>query len=162
MSSSDAMGVQLCQFCNPNSRLYKSFQQDPVEMKTARFLANNLPGNVIPAENIPTYNDCGVKKRPDILYISGSLLTIIEVDEKRHSSYNQSCERSRMVEIISAALTDTDIKHVRMIRFNPDSCKDWPSKKYPLESRLQQLLDTVKNDEYDKDSQYHFTILYQY
>lgn len=40
--------------------------------------------------------------------------------------------------------------------------KDWPTSTHPLEKQWQQLLETVNNDQFEKDSKHPFTIIYQY
>lgn len=100
---------------------------------------------VYPTGNIQFYKGCGVNKKPDILYFADDTLCIIEVDERCHSGYDSSCEKSRIIEILSAALCDDDVRFVKVLRFNPDSCRDWSINQYPLERRLRALVAEIKS-----------------
>lgn len=54
----------------------------------------------------------------DIVYDCGTHFLVVEIDEHRHSSYNKSCEITRMKEICQAIGMPTIF-----IRYNPDSYK---------------------------------------
>jgi hypothetical protein len=57
------------------------------------------------------------KRRPDLLLDLGSHIIIVEVDENKHTDYDCSCERKRLMEL------SQDLHHrpIVFIRFNPDS-----------------------------------------
>lgn len=63
----------------------------------------------------------------------------------------------------SAALTDETVDNVRVMRFNPDSTRDWSIKAYPLESRWRNLVNTIKINTFKTQSdltfQYHIHVL---
>lgn len=57
------------------------------------------------------------RKRPDLLADFGDHIIIIEIDEFKHYTYENTCENKRMMEI------SQDLQHrpITFIRFNPDS-----------------------------------------
>lgn len=118
---------------------------------------------VYPTGNIQFYKGCGVTKKPDILYFADDTLCIIEVDEHGHSSYDSSCEKARIIEILSAALCDDDVRFVKVLRFNPDSCRDWSINQYPLEKRLRALVEEIKSiPNHTANNSHPFIIKYLY
>ncbi|KAI3432559.1 hypothetical protein D9Q98_004108 [Chlorella vulgaris] len=58
---------------------------------------------------------CG-RYRPDFVYSLDTHVVIVEVDEDQHSTYDQSCERKRMLDIFSS-FGGTP---VTFLRYNPD------------------------------------------
>lgn len=55
--------------------------------------------------------DVASQERPDILYFTGDTLSIIEVDEHGHTGYDTTCEKSRIMEIVSAACCSIPLYH---------------------------------------------------
>ena len=60
------------------------------------------------------------KRRPDLLLDLGSHIIIIEIDEDKHSGYDNTCENKRLMEL------SQDVHHrpIVFIRFNPDKYID--------------------------------------
>jgi hypothetical protein len=60
------------------------------------------------------------KRRPDLLLDLGSHIIIIEIDENKHSGYDNTCENKRLMEL------SKDVHHrpIVFIRFNPDKYID--------------------------------------
>ena len=60
------------------------------------------------------------KRRPDLLLDLGSHIIIIEIDEDKHSGYDNTCENKRLMEL------SQDVHHrpIVFIRFNPDKYVD--------------------------------------
>jgi hypothetical protein len=65
------------------------------------------------------------KRRPDLLLDLKSHIIIVEVDEKKHSSYDSASEKKRVVELSK----DVGDRPIVFIRFNPDTYKDNNGKK---------------------------------
>jgi hypothetical protein len=89
------------------------------------------------------------KKRPDIYFELNSHCLIVEIDENQHKTYDDSCECSRINEIVNGI----GGKSVIIIRFNPDTTKH-KSKKLPLllSDKINLLVNTIKEEltkEYD-------------
>lgn len=57
------------------------------------------------------------KRRPDLMCDIGSHVIIIEIDEHAHSSYDNTCENKRIMQISQ----DLEFRPIVFIRFNPDS-----------------------------------------
>jgi hypothetical protein len=57
------------------------------------------------------------KRRPDLMCDIGTHVIIIEVDEFAHSSYDNTCENKRIMQISQ----DLGFRPIVFIRFNPDS-----------------------------------------
>lgn len=88
------------------------------------------------------------KRRPDIFFELPRHYVIIEIDENQHKSYDDSCECSRINEIINALATD---KAVTFIRYNPDSVRN--NKKllnFTQSEKIDLLMKTI-NEELVKD-----------
>ena len=60
------------------------------------------------------------KKRPDIFIDMGNQIIIIEIDENKHTHYDNSCENRRIMELSQ----DVGHRSIVLIRFNPDSYKN--------------------------------------
>ena len=60
------------------------------------------------------------KRRPDLLLDLKSHIIIVEVDEKKHSSYDSSNDNKRVTEL----LKDVNNRPIVFIRFNPDNYID--------------------------------------
>lgn len=107
----------LCRFCDPSSKAAKSAREE----KVAAFLAAELPG-VAWARNrrLPDRSCPEVLSRPDFLVDRGSFYVVLEVDQFQHSGvdYTQSCELSRMYNIVAALGLPT-----YFVRYNPDGFK---------------------------------------
>lgn len=65
------------------------------------------------------------KRRPDILVDFGTHVSIMEIDENNHSSYDDNDENERMKEIVF----DLGLRPTVFIRFNPDGYVDKHTKK---------------------------------
>lgn len=63
-----------CSYCVPKSQRSMNYQENRVEMKMARYMAEHLPGNVYPVGNLQTYKGCGITKRPGISIFGRSLV----------------------------------------------------------------------------------------
>lgn len=99
-------------------------------------------------QNIHTYflhntssmlNNC-FKRRPDVYYECLTHDVIVEIDEHQHKRYDNSCECSRINEIINGI----GGKSVIFIRYNPDTIKN-KNKKITIckKDRLEQLIETI-------------------
>jgi len=63
-------------------------------------------------------NGCS-KKRPDIFFNLETHCIIVEIDENQHKSYDESCECSRINEIVNGI----GGRPVIIIRYNPDKIR---------------------------------------
>ena len=81
------------------------------------------------------------KKRPDIYFELATHCVIVEVDEFQHKTYEDSCECSRINEIVNGI----GGKPIVIIRYNPDNFKNkGKTLNSPIESRLNLLVKTIK------------------
>jgi len=83
------------------------------------------------------------KKRPDVFFELEKHCVIVEIDEHQHKTYDDSCECSRINEIVNGI----GGRSVIIIRFNPDIIKN--KKKnivIPMKDRLNTLINTIKNE----------------
>ncbi|MDD4930604.1 MAG: hypothetical protein PHG66_00420 [Candidatus Colwellbacteria bacterium] len=81
--------------------------------------------------------------RPDFLIDCGTHVIIVECDEFQHSSYNEDCEKIRMINIHQGF---GGLK-VMFVRFNPDGYTDHNLKKIKAgitSHRINRLISTVK------------------
>jgi hypothetical protein len=90
------------------------------------------------------------KKRPDIYFELDKHCVIVEVDEHQHNTYEDSCECSRINEIVNGI----GGKSVIIIRYNPDIVKN-KGKMLDIkqEDRIGLLVKSIKEElvkEYDK------------
>ena len=90
------------------------------------------------------------KKRPDIYFELERHCLIVEVDENQHNAYEDSCECSRINEIVNGI----GGKSVIIIRYNPDIVKN-KGKILDIkqEDRIGLLVKSIKEElvkEYDK------------
>ena len=93
------------------------------------------------------------KKRPDAYFELSKHCVIVEIDEHQHKSYSDSCECSRLNEIVNGI----GGKSVVVIRYNPDNIKHKGNKKIVRKAdRWNQLIKTVKA-ELDMDYD-HFNV----
>ena len=90
------------------------------------------------------------KRRPDMYYELNKHCVIVEIDENQHRGYGDSCECSRISEIVGGI----GGKSVIFIRFNPDPTRNKGNKlNLELGDKIDLLVDTVKkelNKDYDK------------
>ena len=87
-------------------------------------------------------NGCS-KKRPDIFFELSRHCVIVEIDEHQHRTYEDSCECSRLCEIVSGI----GGRSVVVIRFNPDSTrKAGRILAFEMADKLDLLTATVKNE----------------
>jgi hypothetical protein len=85
-------------------------------------------------------NGCS-KKRPDIYFELNTHCIIVEIDENQHKYYDDSCECSRINEIINGI----GGKSVIFIRFNPDITKNKNKNlKLKLSDKIDLLVETIK------------------
>lgn len=90
------------------------------------------------------------KKRPDIYFELNKHCVIVEVDENQHNTYEDSCECSRINEIVNGI----GGKSVIIIRYNPDIIKN-KNKKINISNleKIDLLVETIKTElikDYDK------------
>lgn len=88
---------------------------------------NHLKMSVRYDESVIAFNQCKIKRKPDILIDLQTHIIIIECDENQHSNYDNSCERARNQEIVEAFGFEVPLI---MLRFNPDSYEDNKSCKH--------------------------------
>ncbi len=121
----------VCESCN-NIRSKK-------ELTVVKFLREKIK---IPFEHNTSrmLNGCS-KKRPDIYYDMPMHSVIVEVDENQHAGYDESCEYSRINEIVNGI----GGKPVIIIRFNPDKIMNQSYEvKYTFKERLDKLESIIK------------------
>lgn len=83
------------------------------------------------------------KKRPDIFFDLLFHVVIVEIDERQHRSYEDSCECSRINEIVNGI----GGKAVIIIRFNPDITRHQGKKlNLQLVDKLHLLVETIKKE----------------
>ena len=93
----------------PNVRNYKTKEKDVVDRITQTFTAFAWVADK------KVHDGCS-RRRPDLLLDMGSHIIIVEIDEKKHTNYDCSCEHKRLMEL------SQDLQHrpIVFIRFNPD------------------------------------------
>jgi len=83
------------------------------------------------------------KKRPDIYYELDKHCVLVEVDENQHSKYDDSCECSRLNQIVGGI----GGKSVIVIRYNPDNIRHNNKKvNVSIENRLAKLVKVVNKE----------------
>jgi hypothetical protein len=94
----------------PNVRNYKTKEKTVVDRITETFT------NFTWVADKKVQDGCS-RRRPDLLLDMGSHIIIVEIDEKKHTVYDCSCENKRLMEL------SQDLQHrpIVFIRFNPDS-----------------------------------------
>jgi hypothetical protein len=86
--------------------------------------------------------DCS-NKRPDVYFELVKHCVIVEIDENQHNSYRDSCECSRINEIVNGI----GGKSVIIIRYNPDVVKNKNNiLKINLSDKLDLLIKTIKKE----------------
>ena len=90
------------------------------------------------------------KKRPDVYFELNKHCVIVEIDEYQHKTYEDSCECSRINEIVNGI----GGKSIIIIRFNPDITKNKNKKlDLKLSDKIDLLVSTIKKElikDYDK------------
>ena len=90
------------------------------------------------------------KKRPDVYFELNTHCVIVEIDEHQHNTYEDSCECSRINEIVNGI----GGKSVIIIRFNPDTTKHKGKVlKLKLADKIDLLVNKIKEElvkDYDK------------
>jgi len=83
------------------------------------------------------------KKRPDIYFELATHCVIVEIDEKQHNTYQDSCECSRINEIVNGI----GGKPVIIIRYNPDIIRN-AGKQVNISQcyRIELLVKTIKDE----------------
>lgn len=94
----------------PNVMNYKTKEKTVVDSITKTFT------NFTWVADKKVQDGCS-RRRPDLLLDLGSHIIIVEIDEKKHTAYDCSCENKRLMEL------SQDLHHrpIVFIRFNPDS-----------------------------------------
>ena len=94
----------------PNVMNYKTKEKTVVDRITETFT------NFTWVADKKVQDGCS-RRRPDLLLDMGSHIIIVEIDEKKHTVYDCSCENKRLMEL------SQDLQHrpIVFIRFNPDS-----------------------------------------
>ena len=136
---------RLCKYCDlqPESDFTCSNCKNVVNKKEyfiVRFLKKHIQHKSI--NNSSSMLDACAKNRPDIFYDLGTHCIIVEVDENQHKNYDESCECSRINNIVSG-LGMTTI----FIRFNPDQIKHKNKEIIMSHTERLQILIKVINDE---------------
>ena len=72
-------------------------------------------------QNFTWYSDKKItdgcsRRRPDLLADFGDFVIIVEIDENQHTTYDNSCENKRIMELSQ----DVGHRPIVFIRFNPD------------------------------------------
>jgi hypothetical protein len=106
-----------CLFCfvnlfpdKPVSRNYKTKEHAVVEYINSKF------PDVTWRNDKRIQDGCSLK-RPDMLCDLGEKIVIIEINERKHVSYKESCENKRIMQISK----DLDHRPLIFINFNPDN-----------------------------------------
>ena len=90
------------------------------------------------------------KKRPDIYFELDKHCLIVEIDENQHNTYEDSCECSRINEIVNGI----GGKSIIIIRYNPDTIKNKGKIiEIKQEERINLLVKSIKEElvkDYDK------------
>ena len=89
-------------------------------------------------------NSC-YKHRPDFVWDNINNITILEIDEKQHKTYECQCDQARMVNVTQ----DFGGIPVIWIRFNPDNYIDYNKEKHRpnINNRMEILIDILKKCE---------------
>jgi len=83
------------------------------------------------------------KRRPDVYFELNKHSVIVEIDENQHKSYEDSCECSRINEIVNGI----GGKSVIIIRFNPDITRNKGTNlKLTLSDKMDLLVNTIKEE----------------
>ena len=127
----------------PNARNYKT-----KESAVSTFITKTFP-NVSFISDKQIADGCS-KRRPDVIVDFGTHCIIIETDEKKHSTYECSCENKRIMEI------SRDVGHrpIVFLRFNPDAYTDEKGNKitscWGIDRRGMAVVKKNKQDEWKK------------
>lgn len=84
----------------------------------------------------------GSRCRPDFVFRCNGNTVIVENDEYSHRHYKRSYEKERMLKIY----VDSQQKNLTFIRFNPDGYKPDHGEPWPIETRQNFLLETVRSE----------------
>ena len=103
-------------FINPDAEIPRMFKVREMYLRDA--LKSRLE-NVTMVFDKRVDGGCS-RRRPDVLIDDGGFPIIIECDENKHSSYDNSCENKRVMELF----LDLGNRPVRLVRFNPDTYID--------------------------------------
>jgi hypothetical protein len=106
-----------------------------VEKRCVDFLMQRLDG-LLSADT--SLGGCS-RYRPDMLWVSPRLLTLVEVDEHQHNlrGGNYTCEERRLSDICVELLQSFPQHQVAVIRWNPHTCKGHSAN---VSERLEALL----------------------
>ncbi len=83
------------------------------------------------------------QKRPDVFFELDKHCVIVEIDEHQHNTYHDTCECSRINEIVNGI----GGKSIIIIRYNPDTVKN-NNKVLDFKQidRIELLTQTIKNE----------------
>ena len=150
-------GHRLCSYCDPNSKIRGTWDENRQEMKVWRYLSDKLPDEyeVYPSGVYAPFKERGDRKKPDmaIHHAEAGLWGIIEVDEHQHSGgnkYESTCEWHKVLSYMQSLLATPGATAAHFVRFNPDSyrttfnlvAKDQKN----LESRVELLIGWILSD----------------
>ncbi len=124
-----------CQYCRPG------VDRKTKEMKVVRYLqgTNDLSEFIHDKITADDHSICG-KYRPDIVYDCGTHFVIVEVDENQHTQYDESCETTRMNNIMFGLGLPTIF-----LRFNPDAYMVSNKKKLTLlDKRMEYVCSRIR------------------
>lgn len=131
-------GNELCRTCyrkvtGANTR---------VEKRCVEFLTQHLDGLLSADASLASLGGCS-RYRPDMLWLSDGLLTLVEVDEHQHNlrSGNYTCEERRLSDICVELLQSFPQHRIAVIRWNPHACS---GHRASVAERLDALLDTMR------------------
>lgn len=101
----------LCVYCTPGSERYQ---------KTKEITAvNYMTKNELKFIHNESVGFSDGRFFPDIKISTNTHVVVVEIDEDQHSSYDQNCEITRMINIYQAQKEEKKVPYV-FIRFNPD------------------------------------------
>ena len=123
----------VCSECRQNSH--------KKEWGVVRYLRQNIDTK-FEHDSSKILGECS-KKRPDCFFDLDKHCVIVEIDENQHKSYNDSCECSRVNEIVNSV----GGRSITLIRYNPDTIKN-KNKTLKIDSkrRLRTLKKIVKKE----------------
>ena len=114
-----------CHYCfinlNPGSPLVRNYKTK--EFAVGEYIKSEFPDYDWIFDK-KVYDGCS-KRRPDIFLDLGDKVLIVEIDEYKHSGYNNTCENKRIMEISQ----DLGHRPLVFIRFNPDGYTTKDNKK---------------------------------
>ena len=94
-----------------------------VEKRCVEFLTQHLDGLLSTDTSMVSLGGCS-RYRPDMLWLSDGLVTLVEVDEHQHNlrGGNYTCEERRLSDICVELLQSFPQHRIAVIRWNPHAC----------------------------------------